>query len=116
MQVDINHHFADGLYAKEHFVPKGYAVAKHIHEYSHLSILAKGTVYLDIDGEQIRYDAPACIEIKAGSSHVIISETDCIWYCIHATEEAEADLINTEIVEGDINEWMGRLGGNATVA
>jgi quercetin dioxygenase-like cupin family protein len=111
LQLDINHHFAAGLYAKEHFIPKG-----HVHDYSHLSILAKGTVYVDVDGEQTRYEAPACIEIKAGCSHVIISETDCIWYCIHATEEAEADLTNTEIIEGEPYEWMGRLGGDAAVA
>lgn len=116
MQHDTKHHFAAGLYAKEHFIPKGYAVAKHVHGYSHLSILAKGIVCVDVDGEQTIYEAPACIEIKAGCSHVIISETDCIWYCIHATEEAEADLTNTEIIEGEPYEWMGRSGGDAAVA
>jgi quercetin dioxygenase-like cupin family protein len=116
LQPDISHHFAAGLYAKQHFIPKGYAVAKHVHNYSHLSILAKGIACVDVDGEQTIYEAPACIEIKANCSHVIISETDCIWYCIHATEEAEADLYNTEIIEGEPHEWMGRLGGDAAIA
>jgi quercetin dioxygenase-like cupin family protein len=108
MQPDIQHHFAAGLYAKEYFLPKGWAVPQHIHPYSHLSLLAKGTVYVDVDGVQTKYEAPACIEIKANTSHVIITETDTIWYCIHALSEAEKfELDNELITDGDP---YGRLG------
>jgi len=41
----ITHHFSDGLYAKEAFVPAGTAILKHTHDFSHLSILAKGKVF-----------------------------------------------------------------------
>ena len=94
MKGDVQHHFAAGLYAKEYFLPKGYAVPQHVHSYSHLSILAQGSVVVDIDGEQKFYEAPACIEIAANKSHVIITQTDTIWYCIHATEEAELEINN----------------------
>jgi hypothetical protein len=36
------HHFSDGLYAKETAFTAGEAILKHTHNYSHLSILAKG--------------------------------------------------------------------------
>jgi len=42
----ITHHFSDGLYAKEAFVPAGTAILKHTHDFSHLSILAKGKVFV----------------------------------------------------------------------
>lgn len=108
MQADIHHHFAAGLYAKEYFLPKGWAVPQHTHPYSHLSILAKGIVYVDVDGEQTRYEAPACIEILANKSHVIITETDTIWYCVHAVNEAEKFQVDNELItEGNP---YGRLG------
>ena len=90
MEAELNHHFAAGLYAKEYFLPKGWAVPQHVHSYSHLSILAKGSVILDVDGEIKNYTAPACIEIEAGKSHVIITQEDTIWFCVHAIDQAEA--------------------------
>ena len=55
MESELHHHFAEGLYAKEYMLPKGYAIPQHAHTYSHLSILAKGEVILDVDGEQKFY-------------------------------------------------------------
>lgn len=106
MESELRHHFAAGLYAKEYFLPKGWAVPQHVHSYSHLSILAKGEVVVDVGGEHTFYKAPACIEIQADKSHVIITQTDTVWYCIHATEEAEAedmDIVPNKEAYG----WVG---------
>ena len=75
----ITHHFSDGLYAKESFVPAGAAILKHTHEYSDLSILAKGRVAV-MKGDAIEIiEAPACIEIKANVTHGIRAISDCVW-------------------------------------
>jgi quercetin dioxygenase-like cupin family protein len=106
VESELRHHFAAGLYAKEYFLPKGWAVPQHVHSYSHLSILAEGEVVVDVDGEHTFYKAPACIEIQADKSHVIITQTDTVWYCIHATEEAEAedmDIVPNKEAYG----WVG---------
>lgn len=85
----ITHHFSDGLYAKETAVPEGTAILKHTHDFSHLSILAKGRVAV-LKGEAVELiDAPACIEIKAGVLHGVKAVTDCVWFCIHATDEKD---------------------------
>jgi quercetin dioxygenase-like cupin family protein len=115
VQSELHHHFAAGLYAKEYFLPKGWAVPQHVHSYSHLSILAKGEVVVDIDGEHKFYKAPACIEIEANKSHVIITQTDTVWYCVHATEQAEME--SGEIVPNkEAYGWLGRSGSDAGVA
>ncbi len=42
----ITHHFSDGLYAKEAFVPEGTAILKHTHDFSHTcGLVASRTVY-----------------------------------------------------------------------
>ena len=94
----IQHFFSDGLYAKQFFVPKDHLVCQHSHEYSHLSILAKGSVILKTDDYNIQYNAPACIEIKKGVHHQIIALEDTVWYCIHQTNEKDVNKIDEVLI------------------
>ncbi len=90
----ITHHFSDGLYAKEARFPAGVAILKHTHEFSHLSILAKGKVAV-MKGEDVEIiNAPACIEIKAGLTHGVKALEDCVWFCIHATDETDVSKVD----------------------
>jgi quercetin dioxygenase-like cupin family protein len=107
VECELHHHFAEGLYAKEYMLPKGYAIPQHAHTYSHLSILAKGEVVLDVDGVQKFYKAPACIEIAANKIHVIVTQTDTIWYCIHATEQAEEAASAPIVPSKEAYGWVG---------
>ena len=73
-------------------------MAQHSHEYSHLSILAKGSVILKTDDYNIKYSAPMCIEIKKGVHHQIIALEDVIWYCIHHTDEKDINKIDDVLI------------------
>jgi len=96
----IIHHFSDGLYAKEMRVEAGQAILKHTHDFSHLSILAKGKVAV-LKGEEIEViEAPACIEIKAGLTHGVKAIEDCVWYCIHATDEKDSSKVDEVLIKG----------------
>ena len=100
-EVDLGtvHHFSDGLYSKEMRIPKGYTALSHQHNYSHLSILAKGSVLITTDDFSSQYVAPACIEIKNNINHAILALEDCVWYCIHATNETDADKIDKVLIK-----------------
>ena len=99
-EIDLGtqHHFSDGLYAKEIKIPKGYAAGMHKHEYSHLSILSKGRVIVRTDEYNKEYVAPACIDIKAGLNHTIEALEDAVWFCIHATEETDINKIDEVLI------------------
>lgn len=92
------HHFSDGLYAKEMYIPAGYIAGTHAHEYSHLSILAKGRVIVATDEYNTEYTAPACIEIKAGVHHTIHALEDSAWFCVHATDETDVENIDNVLI------------------
>lgn len=100
IDLGIKHNFSDGLYAKEMFIPKGFAIGQHAHKFSHLSILAKGKVIVKTDNSEVNYEAPACLEIKEGINHAIEALEDTIWYCIHATNETDIDKIDNIFIEG----------------
>lgn len=94
------HHFSDGLYAKEASFPAGTVILKHTHDFSHLSILAQGKVAVLV-GEDIEiYEAPMCIEIKAGITHGVKAITDVVWYCIHATDEKDSSKVDDVLIKG----------------
>ena len=93
------HHFSYGLYAKQMNIPKGFMAGQHIHNYSHLSILAKGVVIVRTDDGEKSYSAPACIEIKSGLHHSIEALEDCVWFCIHATDEKDASKVDEVLIQ-----------------
>ena len=99
MQADIVHHFSDGLYAKETIIPKDSILVQHKHAFSHLSVLAKGSVLVMVDDEVTEYQAPACINIVAGKNHGVKALEDSVWYCIHATEETDVNKIDEVLIK-----------------
>jgi len=46
-------------------------------------------------------EAPACIEIKAGLTHGVKAITDCVWFCIHATDEKDPSKVDEILIKGD---------------
>ena len=104
-QFDANlgtiHHFSDGLYAKQMKIPAGFVAGTHAHNYSHLSILAKGRVILRTDEGEKEYTAPACLEIKSGIHHTIEALENCEWFCIHATDETDATKVDEVLIRKD---------------
>ncbi len=98
--TDLNtiHHFSDNLYAKEMRIAKGYMALMHSHKYGHLSILGKGKVLVKTDDTFAEYEAPACIEIQAGIHHSIEALEDCIWFCIHSTNETDVNKIDEVLI------------------
>lgn len=97
--LGIIHNFSDGLYAKQMHVPKGYIVGKHIHSYSHLSVLAKGKVIVRTDTSEKVVEAPACLEIEKNILHSIEALEDSVWFCIHATDETDVDKVDQVLIE-----------------
>lgn len=99
INLKIQHHFSDGVYAKQMALPKGHFAVSHKHKYSHLSVMASGVAVVETNGTETTYTAPACIEIKAGVEHKITALEDVMWFCIHATDETDADKVDNILIE-----------------
>jgi len=96
--MDLVHHFSDGLYAKQMIIASDTMILKHTHSFSHLSILASGKVAVMRGDDAEIIEAPACIEIKAGLVHGVKALTDCVWFCIHATDEKDASKVDNVLI------------------
>ena len=97
--LKIQHHFSDGIYAKKMEIPKDHYVVSHKHTYDHLSILESGRVLVEVGDVTTEYEAPACINILAGTHHSIFALEDAYWYCLHATSETDIAMIDNVLIE-----------------
>ncbi len=97
----ITHHFSSGVYVRQMHLPAGHVAQTHLHRFDHLSILAQGEVILSVNGVHSRHQAPACLTIAAHAAHQILALSDCVWFCLHATQETEVEHIHHQLVEAD---------------
>ena len=83
------HYVAGGVYVKELILEAvGDEVLGHEHEFPHLSLVARGTVRVTVDGVSTEYTAPTALTVAAGKRHSILAVTsNCLWYCLHAVPE-----------------------------
>lgn len=100
---NIRHHFsgqdqARGVYAKELRVQAGLNLNFHRHEYAHMSILASGKVVFTTGGVVRLLMGPCVVEIPAGEGHGFQAVTDAVWFCIHPTDETDADKVDETLI------------------
>lgn len=99
--LQIEHHFGGGIYAKETRMPAGIVLAQHRHKHDHLSVLASGSVMVEVEGVRRVLRAPATIVIEAHRHHLVRALTDSVWFCIWPNE-ADTDQQRIEPPAGDM--------------
>lgn len=83
-----------------HFKKIGDKNEGHIHNFDHLTLLAKGKVIVNVEGNITEFTAPHVILTVAGKRHFIEAlEDDTVAYCLHALRNAES--ADSEILSED---------------
>lgn len=101
--VKLAHHFGDdgsGVYIKETVIPAGVALSMHEHTHAHKSVLCCGTAVVTIGGKARTVIGPAVLSVQRGIAHSVDALTDCVWLCVHATDETDPDRIDHTLTEG----------------
>jgi hypothetical protein len=100
IDVDIRHHFGGGVYIKETRIPARHVMVQHKHKFEHLSVLASGiaNVLRSSSAIERQYEGPSVLTIEADEHHRVEAITDCVWLCIHATEESDPAKIDEELI------------------
>lgn len=78
----------------------------HIHSFDHLTLLAKGSLSVNVNGNVSTYTAPMMIFIKADIEHELTAlENDTIAYCIHALRELDNsdDILDPSMIPLGVN-------------
>ena len=89
-----------------HFVSAGDRNEGHVHNFDHITLLAKGSVTVDVEGAVTKFVAPHMIYIAKGKRHFLIAdEDDTVAYCVHAlrTGEREEDILDPAMIPAGVD-------------
>jgi len=100
-------HFADGMYARELFMPAGMIISSKIHITNHFCFVLKGKAQVvdEHKGGQV-IEAPCMIKTLAGTKRVLKILEDSLWITVHATEETDVDEIEKQIIATDFPDLL----------
>lgn len=78
----------------------------HCHQFDHLTMLAKGSLKVTVDGQTSDFVAPHMIYIQKDKIHELVAlEDDTIAYCIHAlrSNDDTGDILDPTMIPNGIN-------------
>lgn len=99
--------YIGNIWVRQNYLEKaGDTIGGHIHYFDHVSLLAKGSVEVSIDGgEPHRFDAPTFIVIRKQHRHQITAlEDDTSWYCVFAVRDIDGSV--ADIVDPSNEPWF----------
>jgi hypothetical protein len=100
----LKHTFADGLYIREIFMPKGLLMISKIHKVLHPYFILSGEVSVLTEDGIVRIKAPFQGLTKPGTIRVIYMHEDTVWLTVHATTKTDPDEIEREVTTTDFDE------------
>ena len=98
-ECPLTHRFADNVYVREIFIPKGTLIVGKIHRHSHPNFLMKGTVsVLTEEGGLQKLTAPLAMISPAATKRVVYAHEDTVWVTVHVTDKRSLDEIEEEVI------------------
>lgn len=105
--IEILHHFAPGIYAREMRVPAGRLITSKVHRFENLSILSRGRMVLyQDDGTVVEVVAGMHVVAPAGARRVAWVLEDSVWTVFHATTNTNPDEIEAQVVAPSRAEYL----------
>lgn len=101
VELETRHYFADGMYCRELFRPKGTTIVGKVHKREHFYIVVLGEVTIAGDGKRERVKAPKIFVSQPGTKRAVYAHVDSLCLTIHRTDLRNLDEIEKEIVEPD---------------
>jgi len=99
VELEVKHHFSDGLYARELFIPAGVCLVGALHKTTHLYMVVKGRCKVSSQFGNLDIEAPFMGETIPQTKRVIYAETDCVWITYHPTHLTDIDEIEAALLE-----------------
>ena len=98
VELDVQHHFSDGLYARELFIPAGVCLVGALHKTKHMYMVVSGKCRVSSQYGNQEIVAPFMGETLPGTKRVIYALTDCVWVTYHPTDLTDIKDIEKALV------------------
>jgi hypothetical protein len=98
LDLPVQHIFAQGLYARELFIPKGTILVGKIHRFSHLNVITKGDISVLTEHGIRRIVAPCTLVSGSGIKRAGYAHEDTVWMTVHASEETDLGRLEEQLI------------------
>lgn len=93
VELPVRHYFADGLYLREMFIPKGTLMTGIVHKFESMDIVSYGMMaVINEKGEASRIMAPCTIFSPPGIKKAGYALENTLWTSIHANPTNERNI------------------------
>lgn len=101
-ELSLKHSFADGIYVREIFIPRGYTLTGKIHKHSHPNFLMQGEVIVVTEHQGREHlKAPLAMISLPGTKRAVYALEDTIWITVHATSETDLAKVEDYVIAKD---------------
>ena len=99
-QIDlpVQHHFANSVYGRELFIPKGVVLVGKLHRFPCINVIAQGSVAVVTEHGREVYTAPDVFVSPAGTKRVIYALKDSTWVTFHPCENTDLKDIEHNLI------------------
>ena len=108
----VKHSFADGMYIREIFMPKGTLLISKIHKKKHPYFVLKGKVQVSTEEGVVVIEAPYHGMTEPGTRRTLLVEKDTVWITVHKTEHKDLVEIEKEIIGKNFDSVLESEGSN----
>lgn len=102
----VTHHFSQGVYARELFIPKGTVLTGKIHKHENLNIMSAGELSVLTEEGMKRVRAPFTVVSPPGTKRIAYAHEDTVWTTIHGTDETDVEKIEEMFVAESEQEFL----------
>ena len=106
LELEVNHYFSHGVYARELLIPADTILTGEIHKFENLNVLVKGKIKVSIGDKIEIIEAPFIVVSPPGTKRIAHTITDCIWITIHGTHEKNIDKIKNLFIADSEKDWL----------
>lgn len=98
LDMEVKHTFAEGMYIRELFIPKGVLVVGKRHRKKTMNMLVKGKMTIYDEHKSFEVEAPFMAETEPFTKKCGFAHEDSIWVNIHVTNETDLDIIEKQFI------------------
>lgn len=92
------HYFAQGVYARALYIPKGTRLTGKIHKYSQINVLLMGDITVLTESGTRRVKPPFIVVSPPGTKRIAYAHEDTIWLTILGTDLTSVEEIEAHFV------------------
>jgi hypothetical protein len=104
VEIETNHYFSKGIYAREIRIPAGVLLTGKIHRFEHLNIISAGKLRIITEDFDEVVSAPATFTAFPGVKKVLLAIENTVFTTVHATDLTDIDEIERVFVTEDYDD------------